>query len=237
MRRLLRTAGTLMILGGVVALAWAFVVWRWQDPFTGLYTKYEQRQLSSELETRIAQFGLPRSSSKGGERLVVDRDQIARVARRYRRGARRGDAIGRLRVPRMGLDMVLVNGTDSGTLERGPGRDPRTYMPGEGELVYVAGHRTTYAAPFSKIDALRPGDRVTVELPYATFEYRVMRHVIVPATDIGRLRSQGREVIALQACHPRFFASHRYIVYARPVRIEPRGGTAYAVASAVAAGR
>jgi len=68
---------------------------------------------------------------------------------------------------------------------------------------------------------------VTLELPYATFVYRVTRHVIVPATDLSRLRSHGREVIALQACHPRFFASHRYIVYARPVRVIPRGGRPY----------
>ena len=234
MRRLLRALGTVMVVAGLATLTWALVVWRWEDPFTSLYTRYEQRQLGSELERRIADFAPPRSDASGG-RLVVDRAEIAALARRYRREARRGDAIGRLRVPRMDLDMVLVNGTDSATLERGPGRDPRTYMPGEGELVYVAGHRTTYAAPFSAIDSLQAGDRVTIELPYATFVYRVTRHVIVPATDIDRLRSRGREVLALQACHPRFFASHRYIVYAQPVRIEPRGGTPYAVTRAAAA--
>jgi sortase A len=123
--------------------------------------------------------------------------------------------------------MVVVNGTDAGTLKKGPGRDPRTFMPGEGELVYVAGHRTTYSAPFSDIDDLRAGDRVTVRLPYATFVYRVTGHVVVPANDIARLRSRGREVLALQACHPRFFASHRYIVYASPVELVPRGGRTY----------
>ena len=64
------------------------------------------------------------------------------------------------------------------------------------------------------------------ELPYVTFEYRITRSVIVPATALEVLRSHGREVLALQACHPRFFASHRYIVSARLVRIEPRGGHA-----------
>jgi sortase A len=100
-------------------------------------------------------------------------------------------------------------------------------MPGQGELVYIAGHRTTYSAPFSHIDELKPGDRVTLRVPYATFVYRVTGHVVVAAEDVGRLRSKHREVLALQACHPRFFASQRYIVYATPIQLIPRGGTAY----------
>ena len=72
-------------------------------------------------------------------------------------------------MPRLGLNMVFVNGTDTATLKKGPGRDPRTYMPGEGELIYIAGHRTTYLAPFARIDTLRPGDRVTLRVPYGTF--------------------------------------------------------------------
>jgi sortase A len=91
-------------------------------------------------------------------------------------------------------------------------------MPGERELVYVAGHRTTYGAPFSDIDDLRAGDRVIVEVPYGTFEYRVTRHRIVDEHELSVLRTKHREELALQACHPRFFASHRYIVYASPVR-------------------
>jgi sortase A len=96
-------------------------------------------------------------------------------------------------------------------------------MPGEGQLVYIAGHRTTYLAPFAHIERMRAGDPVTIELPYATFIYRVFTKKIVQADDMAALRSNGREIVKLQACHPRFFASHRYIVSARLVRIEPRG--------------
>jgi sortase A len=94
-------------------------------------------------------------------------------------------------------------------------------MPGEGELSYVAGHRTTFGAPFAHIDRLEAGDRVVLHMPYATLVYRVSRHVIVPADDIARLHSSGREMVALQACHPRFSARERYIVYAVPVRASP----------------
>jgi sortase A len=104
-----------------------------------------------------------------------------------------GQAIGRIVVPRLGMHMVLVNGTDHGSLKKGPGRDLRTYMPGQGKLVYIAGHRTTYLAPFSHIERLRRGDRIRLEMPYATVVYSVTRHRIVPANDLSVLRSHGRE--------------------------------------------
>ena len=73
------------------------------------------------------------------------------------------------------------------------------------------------------------GDAVMLELPYATFLYRVTGHVIVPSDDVSRLRSRGFETVALQACHPRFFATHRYIAYARPVQVIPRRGVPYLI--------
>ncbi|TMK78194.1 MAG: sortase [Actinobacteria bacterium] len=105
-------------------------------------------------------------------------------------------------------------------------------LPGENRLVYIAGHRTTYLAPFSHIDALRKGDTVTIEVPYASFVYSVTGHRVVRADDLSVLRSPRHEVLELQACHPRFFASHRYIAYARLARVEPRGGTPFDVAAA-----
>ena len=66
-------------------------------------------------------------------------------------------------------------------------------------------------------------------MPYATFVYRAYMHRIVTATDLSVLRSPDHEVLELQACHPRFFATHRYIVYARLVSVEPRGGVPYKV--------
>ena len=125
-------------------------------------------------------------------------------------------------MPRLDLSLVVVNGTSASDLRRGPGRHEDTFMPGEGKLVYVAGHRTTYGAPFSDIDALETGDTITVELPYGSVEYRVTRHRIVDDNDLSVLESSGREELVLQACHPRFFASQRYLVYARPVSVEAR---------------
>jgi sortase A len=232
MRRFVRPLGTLLIVLGLGTIAWAVTVWQWQDPFTALYTKYQQHRLAKQYDRRAADF---RGFQLAGASLAAVQREVAREARRYRLTAKRGEAIGRIVVPRLHLNMVFVNGTDHDSLKKGPGRDLHTYMPGEGELVYIAGHRTTYLAPFSHIDRLRRGDSVTLEVPYATFHYRVTNHAIVPSDDLSRLKSRGYEQLALQACHPRFFATHRYIVYARPVRVEPRGAPAYSLRAALAA--
>jgi len=234
MRRGVRAFGTFVAVAGVGVLGWVLVVWAWQDPFTALYTRWEQHKLASSYDERFAKF---RPLRPAGDTLAAERRTIALEAARYRRDSKRGEAIGRIKVPRLGLNMILVNGTDHDSLIKGPGRDLRTYMPGQGQLIYIAGHRTTYLAPFSHIDALRSGDRVTLSVPYATFVYRVTRHRIVPSNDLSVLDSHGREVVILQACHPRFFATHRYLAYATPVRVVPRVGPAYTPGQALTAGR
>ena len=221
--RITRLLGTLSIAAGLLIGAWAFVVWQWGDPVTSLYTTWEQRQLDRELAT-LTRTVPPVTPVTPGETPAEAADRIRRAAAGFRRDVRQGAAIGRLRVPRLGVDMVIVEGTDAGSLKRGPGRDVRTFMPGEGKLVYLAGHRTTYSAPFADIDALRAGDRVTVEMPYGTFVYAVARRRIVDDEDLSVLRPGRGEEVALQACHPRFFASERYIVWATPVRSETVGG-------------
>jgi sortase A len=204
---------------------WVVVVWQWQDPFTALYTHWKQHQLAKSYERRFAAYHAERYDRQAT--IAARIRTIEREARRYRLDSHRGQAIGRIRVPRLGLNMVLVNGTDDGSLKKGPGRDLRTYMPGEGQLIYIAGHRTTYLAPFAHINAMRRGDPITLEVPYGNFRYRVFRKDIVGSHDLAVLRSHGREVVALQACHPRFFATHRYIVWGRLIRVEPRGASAF----------
>jgi sortase A len=223
MRGRVHLLGTLLAVAGALTLGWALLVWQWQDPFTALYTTWKQHQLATQYDKRARSF----TTTISGPTVKAERASIAREAKVYRISSKRGQVIGRLRVPRMGINMLLVNGTDHDTLKKGPGRDGRTFMPGENRLVYIAGHRTTYLAPFSHIDRLRRGDRVTIEVPYGTFVYAVTRHRIVKSTDLSVLRSPRHELVELQACHPRFFASHRYIAYAKLLRVEPRGAKPY----------
>ena len=224
----MRLSGSLLIAAGVLTLGWAVLVWQWQDPFTAVYTHWQQHKLAQSLAAEERAF---HPVHAGGD-LAAERRAISFDARRFRHEAANGQAIGRIVIGRIGLNMVLVNGTDHDTLKRGPGRDRRSFMPGQDRLVYIAGHRTTYLAPFSHIDSIRKRDRVTIQVPYATFVYSVTGYRIVPANDLAVLRSPHHELLELQACHPRFFATHRYIVYARLVRVEPRGGTPYDLAAA-----
>jgi sortase A len=225
-RRTGRILGTALVALGIAAIAWALVVWRWQDPFTALYTKFEQRRLSSAYDHFLAGYHPPQLQRAS---LAAVQRTIAQEARQYRLTTRRGEAIGRIVVPRLGLNMVFVDGTDEDSLRKGPGRDLRSFMPGQRRLVYIAGHRTTFLAPFSHIERLKRGDSVRLEMPYATFVYRITGHRVVRADDLSVLRSPGHELLELQACHPRFFASQRYIAYALPVRVLPRDGRPYAV--------
>jgi sortase A len=221
MRRTLRILGTVMIAAGVLMLAWAVTVWQWQDPFTAALHAQDQRGLEHTFDRRLDEGRVVIATPAVSAAEI--RDQLSRTAAKWRKDSKQGDAIARLRIPKLGVTEIVVNGTDSGSLKRGPGRYLGTAMPGEGELVYIAGHRTTYGAPFARIDRLRRGDRVVMELPYGTFEYSITGHRIVEATDISVLKSKGFEQIALQACHPRFFASHRYIAYGKAVGFTARG--------------
>jgi sortase A len=230
---IIRRLGTLLLVLGVGVVAWSIVVWRWQDPFTALYTKYEQHRLADQYADTARGFRAPRLD---GASLAAAEQRVAAEARRYRTHAKRGHAIGRIKVPRLGLNMILVEGTDHDSLKKGPGRDERTFMPGENRLVYIAGHRTTYLAPFAHIERLRRGDLVTIEVPYGSFQYRITRHRIVVSSNLSVLRSPKHEQLELQACHPRFFASHRYVAYARLAKLSVGKATFTLGASALAAG-
>lgn len=226
MRGIARIAGTLLIVAGVGALAWALTVWKWQDPFTATLNYFDQRQLAQSFD-RVLEEGRP-AGPAAATADVSDALRLSAVA--WRRSLNRGEVVARLRIPRLGLTRMVVNGTDHDSLKRGPGRYLGSAMPGEGELVYIAGHRTTYGAPFSGIDKLRKGDRVFLQLPYGTFEYAITGHRVVAATDTSVLRSKGYEQLELQACHPRFFATHRYIAYAKLIGVSAEPEVAHEIA-------
>lgn len=211
----MRILGATLVTAGVLTLTWVVVVWQWQDPFTAIYTHYEQSHLTHAYRRRAAAFH-PHLTAR--DRATPKR-RIAADARIYRHSLKEGDPVGRLRIGRIGLNMMVVQGTGDATLERGPGHYTGSALPGQGQLIYVAGHRTTYLAPFADINDIRVGDYVNFEVPYGDFTYRVIRHYVVPSTALSVLRDHGSEILRLQACHPRFFATHRYIVDAKLVSV------------------
>jgi sortase A len=223
-RRVIRALSWILVALGLMVGAWTVTVWQWQDPLTALYTAHRQSQLNSEFRRTADAFvaKLPQTTrSATVPRRAPSPSALRRLASTYAADTPDGHPLGKLVVPRLGLHVIFVNGTEEGDLKAGPGRDERTGLPGQHRLVYIAGHRTTYGAPFANIERLSPGDPIILELPYAVFTYRVTRTRIVDAHDLSVLKPGKQEVVVLQACHPRFFATQRILVYAVPTHVAP----------------
>jgi sortase A len=126
---------------------------------------------------------------------------------------------------------VVVQGTEGGDLRDGPGHYVNTPLPGEPGTVAIAGHRTTYLAPFRDIDELKHGDPIRVRMPYGDFTYQVERTRIVAPDATWVMRRIGYDRLVLTACHPLYSAAQRIVVFARQVRVLPRGRAGSLVAT------
>ena len=222
MRRHLRTLSAVLIAAGALLLADAGLTLLWQEPVSALYSRLQQ----GRLDDRLARL-------EGTEPTALDRRVLARLgtldrrlayaARALDRRTEDGEPLGRIRMPSIGVSSVVVAGTDASSLRLGPGHYPRTPLPGARGTVAIAGHRTTYGAPFRRLDRLGRGDRVEVAMPYGTFVYEVRRRRIVLPTATWVTRSVGFDQLILSACHPLYSAAKRIVVFARLVDARPKG--------------
>jgi sortase A len=238
----LRALALTLILLGALALADAVTTLVWQEPFSALYAKLRQDHLSSALR------GEERSPPTPAERqalasLASEQARIAFLAASLQKRAHDGSPVGRIRIPRIGASFVVVSGTSTSALESGPGIYPETVFPGRGGTTAIAGHRTTYLAPFRHIDELRPGNRIMLDMPYAHFTYTITGSAVVAPTDVrAAVDYLGYPRLVLSACTPLFSAAKRILVFARLQHTAPvergralPGGGAGAVGAAVAA--
>ncbi len=222
-RRALRALAIVLIVAGVVALLDAAVTLVWQEPFSALYAKLRQDHLSAALSK--VDRAQPNTSER---RVLVDladvRRRIAFLAGSFEGRAKDGSPVGRIRIPRIGADFVVIKGTDTSDLQSGPGIYPETVFPGIAGTTAIAGHRTTYLAPFRHIDALHAGNRIDLEMPYARFTYTVLAHRVVAPSDVeAAVGNVGYTRLVLSACTPLFSAEKRLLVYARLTRAVPLG--------------
>ena len=184
----------------------------WQEPVSAFVAGREQDALEDELDGAGDTLIAARATGDDGS----DRTQIRRLARAWRTRLDEGDAVGRIELPTLKRSYVVVQGTELTTLRKGPGHYPKTPLPGEGGTIGVAGHRTTYGAPFRPIDKLDPGDEIVMEMPYARLTYEVEKTQIVLPTALWVTdRVPGRERLMLSACEPLYSAAKRIIVFAR----------------------
>jgi sortase A len=222
MRRLIRDVSSVLIISGLLLVIDAGVTLVWQEPVTALIGKFKQ----AEIDKRYLSFQTAPLSTLDQHALVelnTLSERISFLARREQRQLATGDAIGRIVIHKIGASFDIVQGTDEASLEKGPGHYPTSALPGLGQTVAIAGHRTTYLAPFRHIDALMPGDQIVVRMPYAKFTYVVQYHKIVLPTALWVTKDVGYERLVLSACNPLYSAAQRIIVFARLQDVQPMG--------------
>jgi sortase A len=220
-RRALRALSSVLIVAGAILLADAVATLLWQEPVSAVYAHFRQGALGDRL-AEIEQAPLEPAEQRALKRIPDSRRRLAFLARALERRLKEGDPIGRIVMPAIGVSDVFVEGTAAADLRSGPGHYPATPLPGERGTVAIAGHRTTYGAPFRRIDQLDRGDRIELRMPYGRFAYRVERTRIVPPTETSVTRRVAYDRLVLSACHPLYSAAQRIVVFARLDTAVPR---------------
>ncbi len=125
-----------------------------------------------------------------------------------------GEAIALIRIPKIGVNSAVVQGIERPDLRKGPGHYPLTPMPGQVGNAAIAGHRTTYGAPFYRLDELAAGDDIAIRTVSGTYHYRVTQQLIVKPTDVQVLDPTPDATLTLTTCNPRYSARQRLVVKA-----------------------
>ena len=219
MSRVARILSTVLITAGLVVMADVGLTLAYKEPISSIYGELKQHAAENQLADLESKY--PTAADLAAIRGVRGLDRKAEVlGHRFADQATEGEAIGRIVAPDMdNTNAVVVQGTETGSLQKGPGHYPDTEFPGEGGTIGIAGHRTTYLAPFRHIDSMKKGDPITLEMPYGTFTYRVQKTEIVDDSDVGIVRDVGYERLVLTACHPLYSAAQRYVAFARLAHI------------------
>jgi sortase A len=221
-RRLIRDFSSVLILSGLLLVLDAGITLVWQEPVTAaiglvMRSQVDQRYLSYHSAP------LTTTDVHALNDIRAQDQRVAYLARKERSEVGNGDAMGRIEIPKLGNAYNVVQGTDEVDLEEGPGHYPSTAFPGMGQTVAIAGHRTTYLAPFRFLNDLKPGNRIIVTMPYGRFTYAVQYLKIVQPTDIAVINDVGYERLVLSACNPLYSAAQRLIVFARLRSMVPLG--------------
>jgi sortase A len=226
MHRLLRILSIALITAGLVILVDVGLTLAWKEPLSSIYGSFQQREAEDELTALEDRF-----PSQDLLRRALSEDELSErvrvLADAFGEEVKRGEGIGRIIIPRIGLNVVVVEGTDTASLQKGPGhytlanaeelsaRGDGSAFPGQGETMGIAGHRTTYLAPFRRIDEIEPGDEITLQMPYAAFTYTVEKHEIVDPDAVEIVKNVGYDRLVLTACHPLYSAAQRYAQFAK----------------------
>lgn len=193
------TGRVLVTVGTLLLLFVAYQLWG-----TGFYEAREQSKLKSEIHKEIAKARAASKAVAGTTTTTVP--AVAPPT---------GDGIGLIHIPKIGVDRAIVEGVGVPDLRKGPGHYPDSPMPGQIGNAAIAGHRTTYGAPFNRIDELAPGDDITIVTVAGTFHYSVTGQLIVTPKQTEVLDPTPDATLTLTTCNPKYSARERLVVKAR----------------------
>jgi sortase A len=213
-RRALRAVSTLLLVAGALVVLDVVTTYFWQEPVTAVVAKFRQDSLGNRLDQ------LPAAGASPTERrqlAVLDDtpERLRFLAGRFEKQLQPGDPAARIRIPKVGASFVVVFGSDGDSLTKGPGFYPSQPLPGQPGTVAIAGHRTTYLAPFRHLDQLRRGDEIEVDPPYGRFSYSVIGVRRVAPDSRWVLDRKPYDQLVLTACDPPFSAARRIVVFAK----------------------
>lgn len=222
-RRGLRALAVTMIVLGTLALLDAIVTLVWQEPISALYALIEQSRLEGAL-SGVEHTAPTPLEQRHLASLPSEQRRVAYLAWELQRHTADGDPVGRIVIPLVNADYVMVKGTGTSELESGPGVYSETVFPGVAGTTAIAGHRTTWLAPFRDINLLKPGNHILLNMPYAHFTYTVVGQRVVSPEDVrAAIARVGYTRLVLSACTPLFSAAKRLLVYAKLTRTVPVG--------------
>jgi sortase A len=213
-RRAVHIFSISLITAGIVILTDVAMTLAWKEPLSTIYGSIQQGKAEDELSALEDDF--PSASDLQTVSQIEDPEQrVDRLADLFSERVKSGEGIGRIKIGDIDLDTVVVEGTSTAPLQKGPGRYPDTAFPGQGKTIGIAGHRTTYLAPFRHINEVEDGDEIVLEMPYGTFTYIVEKHEIVDPSQVEIVDDVGYERLVLTACHPLYSAAQRWAVFAK----------------------
>ncbi len=213
--RLLRALGWTMIVTGGLILAFL----GYQLVGTNLIAARAQQRAEVALEERFVEVrasleepaDLPAPPGDGSPPVVEEPVLYEEPAPEH------GEPLGRITIPDLGVEEVILQGVDRTTLKGGPGHMPWTPLPGQPGNAVVSGHRTTYGAPFGDLDRLAAGDEIVVETALGSHAYRVREVLVVEPTDVWVTGERDGAWLTLTTCNPKFSARQRLVVFAELV--------------------
>lgn len=212
--RVLSIAGRILIGAGVILLLFvAYLVWG-----TALQQSHTQNVLRTDLvhkahSTKV-QDALAQTANV--DKLPTGPPRVAPTTA----APPEGSPVGEIRIPAIGIDQVIVSGTQTQDLRKGPGHYTNTPLPGQAGNAGVAGHRTTYGHPFYNLNVLKDGDPIVLTTVQGVFVYDTTSSTVVSPSDGSILTNKPGAWITLTTCNPRFSASSRLAVTAKLVHSE-----------------